>query len=141
MEWISRSPEDLLEISREIIEVGSGFKVWLFFGTMGAGKTTLIKSICKNLDVNDVVNSPTYTLVNEYTTKNSRLIYHFDFYRINDEEEAMDIGTDEYFNSNNLCLVEWPEQIPSLLPEKYLNITISLEPPSTKRKISLLKHG
>lgn len=88
----------------------------LFYGEMGAGKTTLIKEILKELKVTDNVSSPTFSLVNEYQTKNNKKIYHFDFYRINTEEEALDIGIEEYFYSNNLCLIEWPDKIENLLP-------------------------
>lgn len=95
-----------------------------FYGKMGAGKTTLIKELCKQLGVIDVVNSPTFSLVNEYHTENGETIYHFDFYRINKLEEVYDFGYEEYFYSGNLCLIEWPELIEPLLPENTLKLQI-----------------
>lgn len=101
-------------------------KIWLFQGEMGAGKTTLIKSICTHFDVEDEVNSPTYSLVNEYHTKDGRKIYHFDLYRIEEEEEALDMGIEEYLYSGELCLIEWPEKIRNLLPDGCATISIGL---------------
>jgi len=102
------------------------YKIWIFEGEMGAGKTTLIKALCKSLNVTDNVTSPTFSLVNEYCTEAGETIYHFDFYRLKEEEEALNIGTEEYFYSGNLCLIEWPSRIPSLIPEKHLKIFINL---------------
>ena len=101
-------------------------KVWLLEGEMGAGKTTLIKEICRVLHVSDNVTSPTYSLVNEYRTLDEQVVFHFDFYRIKSETEAMDIGCEEYFYSGNYCFIEWPSKIPSLLPEKFGIITINI---------------
>ena len=92
---------------------------------MGAGKTTFIKAFCKELGTADTVTSPTFSLVNEYEIENA-VIYHFDFYRINKIEEAIDIGFDEYLYSGNICLIEWPENIEALLPEDTLHITIEI---------------
>ena len=89
-----------------------------FYGEMGAGKTTLIRALCEHLGVEDDVNSPTFSIVNEYRTGSGETIYHFDFYRIDKPEEAMDFGVEEYFYGGNRCLVEWPEQIERLLPEE-----------------------
>ena len=94
------------------------------YGAMGAGKTTLVKALCKELGVLDQVCSPTFTLVNEYATYSGRMVYHFDFYRINKIEEAYDLGYDEYFHSSGLCLIEWPELIEGLLPEDAVRIFI-----------------
>lgn len=90
---------------------------------MGAGKTTLIKSLCKYLGSNDNITSPTFAIVNEYTGKNGS-IYHFDFYRLKTQTEALDIGFEEYLYSGNYCFIEWPEKIPDLLPNKYISIKI-----------------
>lgn len=90
----------------------------LFHGEMGAGKTTLIKEICSQMNVMDTVTSPTFALINEYNTETGRPVYHFDFYRIGSLEEVFDLGYEEYFYSGNLCLIEWPEKIAGLLPEK-----------------------
>ncbi|RPD96183.1 tRNA (adenosine(37)-N6)-threonylcarbamoyltransferase complex ATPase subunit type 1 TsaE [Aureibaculum marinum] len=116
--------ENLQEIAHQIINNASA-KVLLFYGEMGVGKTTLIKEIVKQLDVDDVVSSPTFSLVNEYQSNQGEPIYHFDFYRINDEEEALDMGVDEYFDSNNWCLIEWPENIKNLLPLNAVKISIT----------------
>lgn len=99
--------------------------VVLFKGTMGAGKTTLIKSLAIQLGVKDVISSPTFSLVNEYHTP-THPIYHFDMYRLNDESEALDFGVEEYFYSKSYCFVEWPEKIPSLIPKKHSLIKIEM---------------
>lgn len=113
-------------ISDHIIEKGLNFKIWIFDGEMGAGKTTLIKSICKNLGVMDEVSSPTFSIVNEYKTVDGKTVYHFDFYRVKSIEEAYDMGVEDYFNSGNLCLIEWPEKIKEILiNEIALNILIN----------------
>tara|TARA_B100001063_G_C16285304_1_gene321170 strand:- start:43 stop:459 length:417 start_codon:yes stop_codon:yes gene_type:complete len=93
-------------------------KTLLFYGSMGVGKTTLIKEICKELDTEDITSSPTFSLVNEYRTNKGEIIYHFDFYRIEDEKEAFDIGVEDYFDTDAWCLIEWPENIQNLLPLK-----------------------
>jgi tRNA threonylcarbamoyladenosine biosynthesis protein TsaE len=97
-----------------------------FYGQMGAGKTTIIKEICKSLHVNDITSSPSFSLINEYLTKSGKKIYHFDFYRINRQEEVFDLGYEEYFYSNNLCLIEWPEKIEALLPLPFYKIDIEI---------------
>jgi tRNA threonylcarbamoyladenosine biosynthesis protein TsaE len=97
-----------------------------FYGEMGAGKTTIIKEICKALQVKDITSSPSFSLINEYLTIDGRNIYHFDFYRINKKEEVFDLGYEEYFYSKSLCLIEWPEKIESLLPIPHYKIKITL---------------
>ncbi|NNC70952.1 MAG: tRNA (adenosine(37)-N6)-threonylcarbamoyltransferase complex ATPase subunit type 1 TsaE [Flavobacteriaceae bacterium] len=109
------SLNDLQTIAKYIIESAS-YKTLLFYGEMGVGKTTLIKELVKQLDSDDVVSSPTFSLVNEYQSHDGESIYHFDFYRINNEEEALDIGIDDYFYHNKWCMVEWPEKVKNLLP-------------------------
>lgn len=121
----SYSLDKLPEIAKEVI-THSKYKVLLFYGEMGVGKTTLIKEIVKQLGVLDNVSSPTFSLVNEYHSTNKEKVYHFDFYRINKEEEAMDMGIEEYFYSNCWCLVEWPNKIENLLPLKTVTITITV---------------
>ena len=116
--------DQLQEVASQIIDSASS-KILLFYGEMGVGKTTLIKEIVKQLGVDDVVSSPTFSLVNEYVSNEGEPIYHFDFYRINDEEEALDMGVEEYFDSNNWCLIEWPENIKNLLPLKADKISLS----------------
>lgn len=114
------------------------YSIWLFEGEMGVGKTTLIKEICKQLGVRDSVSSPTFSLVNEYEGEN-RIIYHFDFYKINIEEEALDIGVNEYFESGNLCLVEWPSKIQNILPAEIIFIYLYLNS-DISRTIKIIKH-
>jgi len=99
-------------------------KVILFNGEMGAGKTTFIKVLAKKLGVNDVTGSPTFSLVNEYQTFDNQIVYHFDVYRIKSEEEAYDMGMDEYLYSGNWCFIEWAEKIPNLIPEAHSVISI-----------------
>ncbi|WP_298303891.1 tRNA (adenosine(37)-N6)-threonylcarbamoyltransferase complex ATPase subunit type 1 TsaE [Flavobacterium sp.] len=103
-------------------------KVILFNGLMGVGKTTLIKSLAKNLGVNDATSSPTFSLVNEYQISNNQYIYHFDVYRLKNETEALDMGIDEYLYSGNWCFIEWAENIPNLIPEEHSNIKIVILP-------------
>jgi len=99
-------------------------RVFAFYGAMGAGKTTFIKSICKELGSSDYVTSPTFALINEYSTRDGSVIYHFDFYRIKKLEEAFDLGYEDYIYSGNYCLIEWPEMIESLLPEGVVEVRI-----------------
>lgn len=119
------SLEELSSVAKELI-TSCNDKVLLFHGEMGVGKTTLIKEVCKVLGVEDTTNSPTFSLVNEYVTENNDTVFHFDFYRINDEEEALDMGIEDYFYSNNWCLVEWPENIKNLLPLSSVNVYITI---------------
>ena len=101
-------------------------KVILFHGEMGVGKTTLIKQLCKTLGVTSTTSSPTFSLVNEYETIDNQVVYHFDFYRLKNEMEALDMGADDYFYSGNWCFIEWAEKIPSLIPDEHAVITIEL---------------
>ncbi|PKQ69882.1 tRNA (adenosine(37)-N6)-threonylcarbamoyltransferase complex ATPase subunit type 1 TsaE [Raineya orbicola] len=115
---------ELPQIAQEIVRLGQNWNFWILEGAMGAGKTTLIRAICKELGTKNEVQSPTFSIVNEYEAKD-RKIYHFDFYRIRSEQEVFDIGYEEYFyDEKSLCLVEWAFQIPNLLPSHYLMIKI-----------------
>lgn len=125
--------EGLQKVSRRIITLAADRRVWLFEGEMGVGKTTLIKALCKAFGVIDEVSSPTFALINEYVDGEDTPFYHFDFYRIKNEEEAMDIGADEYFYSGDLCFVEWPEKIPSLIPDEFLRIFITINSDNTRK--------
>ncbi len=101
--------------------------IFAFYGHMGAGKTTFIKALCRELGVSDDVNSPTFTIVNEYRAAKGFPIYHFDFYRINKISEAYDIGMDEYFSGEGLCLIEWPEKIRELLPDDCFQVFVYVD--------------
>ena len=103
-----------------------------FYGKMGAGKTTFIKALCEELGVEDVITSPTFAIVNEYSLPSQGALYHFDFYRIKKLEEVYDMGYEDYFYSGNLCLIEWPELIEELLPEYALRVTIEEQPDGTR---------
>ncbi|TDE27215.1 tRNA (adenosine(37)-N6)-threonylcarbamoyltransferase complex ATPase subunit type 1 TsaE [Flavobacterium ranwuense] len=129
------SLDQLEEVAKQIIAHNSK-KVILFHGEMGVGKTTLIKELCKTLGVTGATSSPTFSLVNEYEANDNQLVYHFDFYRLNDEVEALDMGVDDYLYSGNWCFIEWAEKIPNLIPETHSVITISLLPDG-KRSLAL----
>ncbi|MGL4411636.1 MAG: tRNA (adenosine(37)-N6)-threonylcarbamoyltransferase complex ATPase subunit type 1 TsaE [Bacteroidales bacterium] len=125
MELQIKSLETIHETAREFINKMEEASVFAFYGDMGAGKTTFIKAICEVLGVEDVINSPTFAIVNEYrSSTNGELIYHFDFYRINKIEEAYDFGYEDYFFSGSLCLIEWPEKVDELLPGDCVAVTI-----------------
>ncbi|WP_108867318.1 tRNA (adenosine(37)-N6)-threonylcarbamoyltransferase complex ATPase subunit type 1 TsaE [Aquimarina aquimarini] len=126
--------QDLPEVAEKVV-LNTTNKIILFNAEMGMGKTTLIKEICKHLGVKDVISSPTYSLVNEYMG-NDGVIYHFDFYRIQDEEEAHHIGFEEYIDSGAWVFIEWPEKISKLLPENSTTVEISLLE-DNKRVLSL----
>jgi len=113
-------------------------RIFAFYGEMGAGKTTFIKALCKSLGSKDNITSPTFAIINEYDTPKSGQIYHFDFYRIKNIEEAMDIGIDDYLNSGDYCFIEWPEKIEELLPEELIEVTIKETSP-TSRQITAKK--
>lgn len=120
------SLSELPKVAEAVLGELRGRSVVLFRGPMGAGKTTLISRIAAALGAEDTVTSPTFALVNQYEGEGGRRIYHFDFYRINNVEEALDLGYEEYFYSGDLCLVEWPEKIEPLLPEDAMTVTITV---------------
>ena len=122
--------ENIRESAREFISQMGDAKVFAFYGQMGAGKTTFIKAVCEELGVSDVITSPTFAIVNEYTA--SVPVYHFDFYRIKKLEEVYDMGYEDYFYSGALCFIEWPELIEELLPEDAVKVTISEERDGTR---------
>jgi tRNA threonylcarbamoyladenosine biosynthesis protein TsaE len=115
---------NLTSVTQKLLEQYGQYPVWLFYGDMGAGKTTLIKTIGTALGVEDTMSSPTFSLINEYRAGGEKRIFHFDFYRILKETEALDLGLEEYFYSGNYCFVEWPEKIPSLIPDTHVAIRI-----------------
>ena len=137
MEIKIQSLESIHEAAREFIAAMGDNTVFALYGKMGAGKTTFVKALCEELGVSDVISSPTFAIVNEYRSdETGELIYHFDFYRIDRIEEAFDFGYEEYFFSGNLCLVEWPEKIESLLPDDAMNVRIDV-PDEDERVISI----
>ncbi len=119
-----KSLDTIADAASEFIKQMGDNTVFAFHGEMGAGKTTFIKAICEKLGVDDVINSPTFAIINEYRSDSGELIYHFDFYRINKEEEAFDFGYEDYFFSGSLCFIEWPERIESLLPHDTVHVTV-----------------
>ncbi|MBB2150178.1 tRNA (adenosine(37)-N6)-threonylcarbamoyltransferase complex ATPase subunit type 1 TsaE [Pedobacter gandavensis] len=123
------------QAAQEVLEFAQNENFFIFEGEMGAGKTTFIKALAKALGVTEVVSSPTFSIVNEYEG-NGRIIYHFDFYRIKNLQEAYDIGYEEYFYSDHICLIEWPEKVAELLPEHYIKIEISASS-ETERLLSI----
>lgn len=135
MEIEIKSLDKIDDAAIEFIRAMGDNTVFAFRGEMGAGKTTFIKAICENLGVDDVINSPTFAIVNEYRSETGELIYHFDFYRINKEEEAYDFGYEDYFFSGSLCFIEWPERIESLLPADVVNVTIKEQEDGSRKVI------
>lgn len=133
MEITIKSLNTIQEAAKEFINrMGEG-KVFAFYGKMGAGKTTFIKALCETLGVKDVITSPTFSLINEYTDGKGNSIYHFDFYRIKKLEEVYDMGYEDYFYSGNLCLLEWPELIEEILPENVIKVTIEEQADGTRK--------
>jgi tRNA threonylcarbamoyladenosine biosynthesis protein TsaE len=125
---------ELGNLAEELIGFANDSKIWAFYGEMGAGKTTFIREICRKFGVKENVSSPTFSLINEYLDIKGKPIFHFDFFRIENEKEAINIGCEEYFESGSLCLIEWPEKILNLLPHPHVKILISVE--ETKRRIT-----
>jgi tRNA threonylcarbamoyladenosine biosynthesis protein TsaE len=117
--------ENISEIACSVINHSGDEKIFLFYGDIGAGKTTFIKSLCECLGSKENVTSPTFSIVNEYQGTAAK-IYHFDFYRLKKQDEALDMGYEEYFYSGNYCLIEWPEKIAGLLPEHYIRVDIQV---------------
>ncbi|WP_295672935.1 tRNA (adenosine(37)-N6)-threonylcarbamoyltransferase complex ATPase subunit type 1 TsaE [uncultured Mucilaginibacter sp.] len=121
----STSLSQLPDTASKVIQFAANSRIFLFYGDMGAGKTTLIKALCESLGTAEPVTSPTFSIVNEYEGYTER-IYHFDFYRLKNETEALDMGYEEYFYSGAYCFIEWPEKIPNLLPDHYVSIKITV---------------
>ena len=126
-------PEQLDAIAKSVIEFAGNRRVFALTGEMGAGKTTFITALCRQLGVTDQVNSPTFTIVNEYMTSAGETVYHFDFYRIKSLSEVFDMGFEAYFYSGNYCFIEWPDKIPGLLPDN--TVMISMNVTNDKRLI------
>lgn len=137
MVLIAKSLPELNSIAQQIISFGDNERIFLFYGEMGAGKTTLIKALCNELGVAGQTSSPTFSIVNEYAGSRGP-VYHFDFYRLKNQTEALDMGYEEYFYSGDYCFIEWPEKIPDLLPLHYAEIHINAQNDGS-RQITLSK--
>ncbi|GAA3948349.1 tRNA (adenosine(37)-N6)-threonylcarbamoyltransferase complex ATPase subunit type 1 TsaE [Hymenobacter algoricola] len=122
-------------VAAQVVPLLQGHRIILLAGEMGAGKTTFTKALCRALGVADDVSSPTFALVNEYRDARNQPIYHFDFYRLNDPQEAVDIGAQEYFDSGYLCLIEWPSRVEALLPPDRLLLTLTVTGPSSRELV------
>jgi tRNA threonylcarbamoyladenosine biosynthesis protein TsaE len=122
-----KDKKHLLSAAREILKQCGDMKILAFYGSMGAGKTTIIKAICEVLETVDTVTSPTFTLVNEYRTSAGDALYHIDFYRIKRLEEVFDFGVEEYLTGDSYCFMEWPELVEEILPPDRVNIRIDVD--------------
>jgi tRNA threonylcarbamoyladenosine biosynthesis protein TsaE len=121
-----KSLKELEKAVKELVNQFQDSRVFAFYGKMGAGKTTFIQALCKVLGSNDNVTSPTFALINEYKTPDNTSIFHFDFYRIKNLEEAFDLGYEDYLYSSSYCFIEWPEKIEPLLPENIVEVKIEI---------------
>jgi len=122
---LTRNLIEIQNTAEQLMRFAGDEKIFLFYGDMGAGKTTFIKSLCATLGTGETVTSPTFSIVNEYQGKAAK-IYHFDFYRLKKQDEALDMGYEEYFYSGDYCLIEWPEKIADLLPQHYIRVDIQV---------------
>jgi len=127
---------NIQQTAQQFIKLFDRYSVFAFYGNMGAGKTTFIKAICEILGVKESVNSPTFSIINEYEAADGRILYHFDCYRINKLQEAMDLGAEDYFYSGKICFIEWPEKIEELLPDSTVKVNIQ-EVEDGKREIEI----
>lgn len=134
-EFRCRKTEELELIAADLIAGFPDQRLFVLSGSMGAGKTTLIQSLCRVLQVVDVVNSPTFSIVNEYLTAEGSSVFHFDLYRLRKEEELLDIGYEDYFYSGSYCFVEWPEMAAGLIPDDCIHIWITVDETSSERTI------
>nr|WP_321453492.1 tRNA (adenosine(37)-N6)-threonylcarbamoyltransferase complex ATPase subunit type 1 TsaE [uncultured Carboxylicivirga sp.] len=132
------SLEQINDVAKDFLAHYANEKVVAFYGEMGVGKTTFIKALCRALNIEDTVNSPSFAIVNEYHNANDEIVYHFDFYRLKEEEEAYDMGYEDYLYSGNYCMIEWPEKIASLLPPGRLDLHIT-EEIDGRRKLTVEK--
>ena len=142
MEKIIHSPDNLELVAKELLDFAGDRRIFLFYGDIGAGKTTFIQAICGVLGVEDKVTSPTFSLINVYPYQgfngDSRQVFHMDLYRLNDLEEALNIGLEDYLYGSDYCFIEWPELIEPILPEEVVRIRISIESDSSRKILFLL---
>jgi tRNA threonylcarbamoyladenosine biosynthesis protein TsaE len=125
--------DELGRVAHELLRKAGDCRVWLLTGDLGAGKTTLVKAVCSALDVRSAMTSPTFSIINEYRTAVGEPVYHFDFYRLKDEGEALDIGVDEYLDAGRYCFIEWPDRIPSLVPAHHFSIHMTIVDQHTRQ--------
>ena len=135
MKIIIRHKKFLPEVVKALLKITEPNRLFAFYGPMGSGKTTIIKAICRELGASDHMSSPSFTIVNEYSTTAGETLYHIDFYRIKKQEEVFDFGIEEYFSAGCYCFIEWPEKIANLLPSSYVRVTIKDQ--DSKRVITL----
>jgi tRNA threonylcarbamoyladenosine biosynthesis protein TsaE len=126
MEIIIKDKYHLKAAAKKFLKYTAGNRIFAFYGSMGAGKTTIIKSICETIGTIDIVSSPTFTLVNEYRSERRETIYHIDFYRIKKQEEVFDFGLEEYLSSGSYCFMEWPELVEDILPPETIKVRITV---------------
>jgi tRNA threonylcarbamoyladenosine biosynthesis protein TsaE len=127
MEILIKDKRHLHAAAKQLLGQSGDSRIFAFYGSMGAGKTTIIKAVCETLGAIDIVSSPTFTLVNEYKTSSGESIFHIDFYRIKKKEEVYDFGVEEYLTGDSYCFMEWPELIEDLLPEETVKVKISVD--------------
>ena len=132
MEKICRNEKETFKLAKKFAKTLKGGEIVLFYGDLGAGKTTFTKGVAKALKIKEPITSPTFTIVNEYHAGKIDL-YHFDMYRLEDESEAFEIGIKDYFNKNGICLIEWPQRITNLLPKHYIKVNIDKLDDDTRR--------
>lgn len=132
MKWTIGHLDEIQGVAAAFLDYVQGCRLFALRGPMGVGKTTFVKAVCTCLGVEDDVSSPTFAIVNEYVTRDGETLYHFDFYRVNSEEEAMDFGYEEYFYGGSRCFIEWPEKIEGLLPEEAVDCYFSELPDGTR---------
>jgi tRNA threonylcarbamoyladenosine biosynthesis protein TsaE len=127
MEILIKDKRHLHFAAKQLLELTGDSRIFAFYGSMGAGKTTIIKAICETLGAIDIISSPTFTLVNEYKTSSGESLFHIDFYRIKKQEEVYDFGIEEYLTGDSYCFMEWPELIEEILPEETIKVKISVD--------------
>lgn len=132
MKWVINGLDDIEKVAAAFLDYVGDRTIFALYGAMGVGKTTFVKAVASCAGVTDDVSSPTFAIVNEYGTTDGKVIYHFDFYRINDVSEALDFGYEEYFFSGNKCFIEWPEKIDELLPDDIVNCYFTELPDGTR---------
>jgi tRNA threonylcarbamoyladenosine biosynthesis protein TsaE len=137
---ISFQLSDVKQVAQTLLKTAKNLKIWLFYGDLGAGKTTLIKEICTELGIEaHVLSSPTFSIINEYNASNGK-VFHFDFYRMKNETEILDLGIEEYFESGAYCFIEWPERLGSITPTEFFKVSITHTGPNN-RLLEFEKHG